>query len=114
MHRPQAYKSKADFVRAQPLSMLTADVIAAGKAAGLKITSADVHATRSNDRAKKAKAKKKPAQKPATLRVRPIKKPFTRPSAADDTMATLRKLALRTGVQPLRKLLDALAKEAGL
>jgi len=68
--------SKSDFVRAQPKAMPAADVVAKGKASGLKFTSALVYKVRNKGKAKrstpKAPAKKtsataKPAQSKAAF-----------------------------------------------
>lgn len=98
MHKPSAYKSKADFVRAQPLSMPTADVVAAGKAAGLSITAVDVAGTRNYDR-------RKGAGKGSSS---------TPLSRKDDARDAFRSLAIRIGLDRARALLDALEKEVGL
>lgn len=53
--------SKADFVRSMPKTMKIADIIAAGKKAGIAITASNVHATRYQDQ--KSGGKKKAVKK---------------------------------------------------
>ncbi|MGH7439933.1 MAG: hypothetical protein ACRENE_29950 [Polyangiaceae bacterium] len=51
---------QVDFIRAQPASMSTADVIAKGKAAGIKIGRSLVYMVRSNGKVRKTAAKEAP------------------------------------------------------
>lgn len=73
--------SKSDFIRQQPAEMSVADVIAAGKAAGLKFTSSLVYSLRSPKSAstKKGVAKKPAPKKGAAKNVKVVTKRSTLP-----------------------------------
>jgi hypothetical protein len=60
--------SKADFVRSMP-NASTADIIAAGKKQGIVLTSANVHATRYQDKANGHKPKKGNGHKKAVKKL---------------------------------------------
>jgi hypothetical protein len=55
---------KSDFIRSQPATLSTAEVVAKGKAAGVTILPGLVYEVRRTEKAKKAVAKKPPKAKP--------------------------------------------------
>jgi hypothetical protein len=66
-------QSKSDFIRNQPASLSTADVIAVGKSAGLKVSSALVYMARGRAGTKKGTAKRTAKAKPTTTSKSPAK-----------------------------------------
>jgi hypothetical protein len=58
-----AKQSKSDFIRSQPSTMSAAEVVAKGKAAGIKILPGLVYEVRRTAKAKKGASKKSPTKK---------------------------------------------------
>lgn len=95
-NRPQQFKSKAAFIRAQGLAAPDT-IVAAGKAEGLKISKQDISAVRHQVRVRAAKLGKPGESKPEL-----------------DAKVQFTKIAMRLGTDESQRLLDALLTKVKL